>query len=288
MNGKDLEKGSQPLVAVKAKESITSSAKLTFCVAVNVLATVGIVCHPADVFWGFFDLAASSRILRSYGLSQECFVDVYVNKSIFENKSFKRCPSSFVAFHFITTGIMLYIASRPQMGIFTPARTSVTSVLPLAMIMCANVVLVNLSLAHSSIVLYQIVRVLLTPLTAVLNFCFYGSRISLLAALSILPACAGVGLVSYYDSLPATAGAVVKETSATGVIFAFSGLATSAVYTLWVSQYHRKLTMTSTQLLFNQMPIGVLILAVVSLFTDTFPVWSEVLPRQWLLLFLVH
>jgi solute carrier family 35, member E3 len=156
---------------------------------------------------------------------------------------------------------MLYIASRPRVALFTPAHASTVSVLPLAVIMCANVVLVNLSLAFSSIVCYQIVRILLTPLTAAINFCFYGSRIPFSAALTLVPACLGVGIVSYYDSLPVTTTTIVKTTSATGAIFAFSGVFSSSLYTVWVAQYHKKLKMSGMQLLFNQVPLGVMLLA---------------------------
>jgi solute carrier family 35, member E3 len=181
---------------------------------------------------------------------------------------------------------MLHIASRPQVALFTPARTSTVSVLPLTIIMCVNVVLVNLSLSYSSIVCYQIVRILLTPLTAAINFCFYGSRIPFLASFALIPACIGVGIVSYYDSLPPSKHATVKAISVLGVSFALSGVTSSSIYTVWVSQYHKKLKMSSMQLLYNQVPLGAMILAFVSLFTDTFPVWSNVLPRQWMMLVL--
>jgi solute carrier family 35 protein E3 len=158
--------------------------------------------------------------------------------------------------------------------------------------MCANVVLLNLSLAYSSIVCYQIIRILLTPLTAVINLCFYGSRLPFYAVLALIPACVGVGLVSYFDSLPlastpTTARSIsTKPTPALGIIFAFSGVVCSSLYTVWISHYHSRLKMSSMQLLYNQVPLGALLLAFVSLFTDTFPVWSIVTFHQWCLLLL--
>jgi solute carrier family 35 protein E3 len=77
----------------------------------------------------------------------------------------------------------------------------------------------------------------------------------------------------------------MKTTSAAGAIFAFSGVATSSVYTLWVSQYHKKLKMSSMQLLFNQMHVGAMLLAFSGQLMDTFPVWSQVSPKQWLMIF---
>ncbi|OJD15137.1 hypothetical protein AJ78_04594 [Emergomyces pasteurianus Ep9510] len=209
---------------------------------------------------------------------------VYVNKLIFSDHSLGRCPLGFVAFHFFITSTMLYLASRPKVRLFVPARTSILEVLPLTLIMCANVVFLNLSLAFSSILCYQVVRILLTPLTVIIDFCFYRSRIPLKACLALIPTCIGVGIVSYSDSSSASKKATVETTSALGVIFSFTGVTISAIYTLWVSQYHKKLQMDSMQLLYNQVPFGALFLFIASLLTDTFPVWGEVLPRQWMLL----
>ncbi|QSS58885.1 integral membrane protein [Histoplasma capsulatum] len=209
---------------------------------------------------------------------------VYVNKLIFTDPSFGRCPLGFAAFHFFITTLLLYFASRPRVRLFVPVRTSVLPVLPLTLIMCANVVFLNLSLAYSSILFYQVVRILLTPLTVIINFCFYGSKIPVRACLALLPTCIGVGIVSYYDSSVKSKKATVETTSALGMVFSFTGVTISAVYTLWVSQYHKKLQMDSMQLLYNQVPFGTLLLFIASLFTETFPVWGDVLPRQWILL----
>jgi solute carrier family 35 protein E3 len=294
MAERDVEKAWQPLLEDKSKENASSSRRVFIWISVNVLATVAIVrtligSYLMSFIRGIFMSRKLTQFTyaRSGEVLKSSHIQVYVNKFIFEDPAFKRCPSSFVAYHFAITGAMLYVASRPQVALFTAAPASAISVLPLAAIMCANVVLVNLSLALSSIVCYQIVRILLTPLTAAINLCFYGSRIPFLATSTLIPACAGVGIVSYYDSLPATAIAIVNTTSATGVIFAFSGLFSSSLYTVWVAQYHKRLKMSSMQLLLNQVPLGVMLLAFASLFTDTFPVWSRVLPKQWLMLLLV-
>jgi solute carrier family 35 protein E3 len=191
-----------------------------------------------------------------------------------------------VAFHFAITWITLHLASRPVIGAFAPARTGLLGILPLTIAMGANVVLMNLSLAYSSVVFYQIVRILLTPLTALMNLFIYGSKIPFLAVMALLPACAGVGVVSYLEATSKQDSAS-HSTSMLGVIFAFTGVAVSALYTVWVSAYYRKLKMTSSQLLLNQMPLGGLILAVSSYYTDKYPVWSEISREQWLMIGIV-
>lgn len=152
--------------------------------------------------------------------------------------------------------------------------------------MSLNVILPNLSLAFSSVTFYQVARILLTPCVALMNFVLYQATLPRAALLALIPACAGVGMVSYYDSLPA-ADASVKTTSGLGVIFAFTGIFASSLYTVWIGAYHRKLQMSSMQLLFNQAPVSAFMLLYVIPFVDTFPVWSEVPINRWAMIFLV-
>ncbi|EXJ80667.1 hypothetical protein A1O3_06951 [Capronia epimyces CBS 606.96] len=215
---------------------------------------------------------------------------VHVNKTIFSDPALRQCQLGFVAFHFAMTWITLHVASRPAVGVFSPARTSVLALLPLTVAMGANVVLQNLALAHSSVVFFQIVRILLTPLTVLMNLFIYGARIPALAVLALVPACFGVGLVSYLEALskpkptPDLSSAEpsgMNPTTILGVIFGFFAVAVSALYTVWVSAYHRRLKLSSVQLLLNQLPLGALMLAVSSYFADQYPVWTELTSWHW-------
>lgn len=152
--------------------------------------------------------------------------------------------------------------------------------------MSLNVILPNLSLAFSSVTFYQVARILLTPCVALMNFVLYRATLPRAALLALIPACLGVGMVSYYDSLPA-ADAKVKTTSSLGVVFAFTGIFASSLYTVWIGAYHRKLQMSSMQLLFNQAPVSAFMLLYVIPFVDTFPIWSEVPLNRWAMIFLV-
>ncbi len=155
--------------------------------------------------------------------------------------------------------------------------------MPLSVAMSLNVILPNLSLAFSSVTFYQVARILLTPTVAAMNFVLYRATLPRNAILALIPACAGVGIVSYYDSLP-SANANVKTTSTLGVIFAFSGIFASSLYTVWIASYHRKLKMSSMQLLFNQAPVSAFMLLYVIPFVDTFPVWAEVPVNRWVMI----
>ncbi|KAJ4405813.1 hypothetical protein N0V82_010243 [Gnomoniopsis sp. IMI 355080] len=208
---------------------------------------------------------------------------VFTNKAIFSDPSLKLAQLTFAAFHFCITWLTLFILSRPRFGYFEPRRASFRAIFPLSVAMALNVILPNLSLAFSSVTFYQVARILLTPCVALMNFVLYQATLPRNALIALIPACAGVGMVSYYDSLPA-ADATVKTTSGLGVIFAFAGIFASSLYTVWIGAYHRKLQMSSMQLLFNQAPVSAFMLLYVIPFVDTFPVWTEVPVNRWLMI----
>lgn len=149
--------------------------------------------------------------------------------------------------------------------------------------MCLNVVLPNLSLAFSTVTVYQLCRVLLTPLTALLNFVLYKATIPRNAVLSLIPVCLGVGITSYYDVKPAAVvpGKAVPTTSLLGIMFALAGVCASSAYTVLIGAYHKKLNMSSSQLLFNQAPISSVMLLFAVPFADKIPVLSVVPGSRW-------
>lgn len=158
--------------------------------------------------------------------------------------------------------------------------------LPLATAMCLNVIMPNLSLQHSSVTFYQIARILLTPTVAFLNWMVALKTIPLAAAVALVPACFGVGIVTYYDTLPRL-GTLTKTTSLLGVTFAFVGVFFSSIYTVFIAKYHKTFQMSSMQLLLNQAPVSVLILLYVIPFSDDVTVWKAVEAPVWGLILLV-
>ncbi|KAI9681109.1 MAG: hypothetical protein M1817_002391 [Caeruleum heppii] len=247
------EEDEHPEVASIARDTgskPTSGGRMTMWMIINTLATIGIV---------------------------------FINKRLFDDPSFRNAQLTFAAFHFTVTGTLLYVVSRPQFGMFQPRTAGIRDMIPLASAMCLNVVLPNLSLAFSSVTFYQIARISLTPTVALINFVFYNATIPRPAVYALVPVCIGVGMVSYYDSLPQP-GSTVRQTSTLGVVFAFSGVLASSLYTVWIAVYHKKLQMNSMQLLFNQAPIGVVLMLYVIPFTDTFPEWSQVPMGKWTLI----
>ncbi|KAL8873874.1 MAG: hypothetical protein Q9174_000729 [Haloplaca sp. 1 TL-2023] len=210
---------------------------------------------------------------------------IFTNKAIFSDPSFQRCQVSFASFHFFVTGLTLFVLSRPHFAMFTPEQIRIKTLLPLAVAMSLNVILPNASLQFSSVTFYQLARILLTPTVAFINYIFYSTSIPRPAVYALIPACVGVGIVSYYDS-KSSSNPKVKSTSFTGVIFAFAGVIASSLYTVWVSSYQKALKVNSMQLLYNQAPIGGVLLLYVVPWTDNFWTVNDAPLNKWMLILL--
>lgn len=137
--------------------------------------------------------------------------------------------------------------------------------------MSLNVILPNLSLAFSTVAFYQIARILLTPTVAALNYVLYRATLPRNAVLALVPTCLGVAAVTYYDAQPAGDKATTGTTTRLGVVFALAGTAASSLYTVWIGSYHRRLQMSSMQLLFNQAPVAAALLLYVIPLVDVLP-----------------
>lgn len=251
-------------------QSPSSPIQTSFTTAIlwmvtNTVATIGIVCAPLP------SLSPTTNTPPP---------QVFTNKAIFTDPSLRFAQLSFAAFHFTITFLTLFTLSRGPFALFVPHRASISEILPLSLAMALNVILPNLSLAFSTITFYQVARILLTPTVAIMNYILYRSTLPATALIALIPACAGVAMVTYYDTLPSSTTATTT-THPLGVLFAFSGIFASSLYTVWIASFHRKLGMSSMQLLLNQAPVATLLLLYAIPFVDTFPVWAEVAAPRW-------
>ena len=211
---------------------------------------------------------------------------VFVNKRIFEDPALRHAQVSFAAMHFTITAGTLYFVSMPSVNMFQRRQLSVLQILPLAIAMIFSVVLTNASLAFSSIQFYQVVRVLVTPCVGLLEFVVLEKRISTMAALTLIPVCLGVAVVSYFDtSVKSTS--TTRGTSPLGVMFAFISLFATATYTVLIKKYHQSTRCESAQLLLNQSPVSVLIMLYIIPFSDDVTVWHTVSLSTWMVILLV-
>ncbi|PCD20813.1 hypothetical protein FGRA07_04965 [Fusarium graminearum] len=208
---------------------------------------------------------------------------VFTNKAIFDDDNLKFIQLSFAAFHFTTTWLVLWVISRERFAFFTPKNVSITQMLPLSVVMTLNIIFPNLSLAFSTITFYQVARVLVTPCVAILDYTLYRVTVSGMASSTLVVACLGVAMVSYYDSRPSD-DANVKTTSQIGIVFALVGVFFSSLYTVWIAAFRKKLSISSMQLLLNQAPLSAFLLLYFIPWVDEFPVIKDVSISHWILI----
>jgi solute carrier family 35, member E3 len=213
-----------------------------------------------------------------------CREKVFTNKAIFSDPRLRPNQATFAAFHFCVTACTLYACSR--FGMFELKWARWVETLPLSVAMCLNVILPNLSLAFSSVIFYQIVRILLTPTVALINYLQHGTVVPFNACISLIPICLGVGLVTYSD-VQRFGDSMNQSTSLVGAIFAFSGVLASSFYTVWIGSFQKKLSLNSMQLLLNAAPMSSFLLLYVIPFMDVSPEWSAIETNRYLLIALV-
>jgi solute carrier family 35 protein E3 len=153
--------------------------------------------------------------------------------------------------------------------------------------MSCQVILQNLSLANSSVIFHQLVRLLLTPATALVGFSLYRTVTPRTSILPMIILILGVGIIFWFDSRSASNTAVAA--SPKGIACAFFGVFASAVYTVLVGGYQKKLQMSSMQLLLNQAPVSATLLLCMVPFLDAPPTTTTALsPSLYLAVFAVR
>ncbi|KAL8718101.1 MAG: hypothetical protein Q9225_004723 [Loekoesia sp. 1 TL-2023] len=210
---------------------------------------------------------------------------VFTNKAIFDDPSFRQSQVAFATFHLFVTALTLYILSRPLISLFVPTPMRFRPMLPLATAMCLNVIFQNLSLTYSSITFYQIARILFTPMVALINFLFYQKSIPRKAAYTLVPMCLGVFIISYYEP-KSTSHPEAEQTSMLSVFLALTSVFIGSVYTVWIASYQRKYEMNGFQLLFNQAPLGGVMLMVLIPWTDKLPSVQTAPVDKWMMILL--
>jgi solute carrier family 35 protein E3 len=178
--------------------------------------------------------------------------------------------------HFTCTTIVLYIASRQPFSLFVPVRLPFVQMIPLCAFFAGFLVLGNLSLAYNSIGFYQLAKIMTTPCVAVLQYFFLSKSITPPTMLALFALCTGVALTN--------SGAA--GTTMMGATIAVAAFTVTAFYQVWIGKKIVDFKVSSPQLLLNQAPISVLLLAFLVPFFDTIPDMNAISQDTYLVLFL--
>src|ERR1700710_643607 len=105
-----------------------------------------------------------------------------------------------------------------------------------------------------------------TPTVALLQYLFLGQITTGVTLLALLALCFGVGLTN--------SGAA--DTTALGASIACAAFTITAFYQVWIGKKMADFKVNSSQLLLNQAPIAVLLLAFLVPWFDTIPDFQEI------------
>ncbi len=150
--------------------------------------------------------------------------------------------------HFTITSLILFGLST--VGVFDIKRLPLRPVLSLSASFCGFVVLTNLSLKYNSVAFYQMMKVLTTPIVALIQFIAYRIGMANNVKWALGLTCVGV--------LAATLKEVAVSPLGSGI--AILSVLVTAVYQVQVGAKQKDLEANSMQLLMYQAPVSALLL----------------------------
>jgi solute carrier family 35 protein E3 len=195
-------------------------------------------------------------------------------RSIFSDPQLRNCQILVAMWHFAATAIVLWIATRSPFCLFKAVRLPLAHMVPISAFFAAFLILGNWSLALNSVGFYQLAKIMTTPSVVLLNFLLFRRTISSTMLLAIVSVCVGVAMTNTKQAMTNPLGAAVA-------VVAFT---VTALYQIWIGKKIVDLNATAPQILLNQAPVSVAILAVFMPFIDTVPDVSQIsTPVLWTL-----
>lgn len=195
---------------------------------------------------------------------------VWLNKFVYMGGF--RYNMTMTALHFFVTYLGLEICAL--IGFFERKFVPLTKVLPISLAFCGFVVFNNLSLEHNLVGVYQLWKVMTTPMIPVLQLVFYKVKFSRKELLALVPVCVGVITATSSD----------LQSNFLGTIFALLGLMSTSLYQIWVKTEQKDLNLSAWQLLYLQAPTSCAILVCLTpLLEDVQGMLSKEYPTKTLL-----
>jgi solute carrier family 35 protein E3 len=152
------------------------------------------------------------------------------------------------ALHFFVTYLGLEICAI--CGFFERKFIPLRKVMPISLAFCGFVVFINLSLEHNHVGVYQLWKVMTTPMIPVIQMLIYGVKISSIELIALVPVC--IGFI--------TATSADLQSNFLGTVFALLGLMATSLYQIWVKTEQKDLELSAWQLLYLQAPTSCTVL----------------------------
>lgn len=173
---------------------------------------------------------------------------IFINKRLVFQAAEFRFGTTLTIIHFICTFLGCLMFAR--MKYFELKKLSIKSVLSICCAFCGYVVFNNLSLLTNSVSIYQISKILCTPLIVFIELIIYGKRESRAVLLSLVPVCLGIIISFYADA----------DVNWVGSFWAFLAVIANSFYTIWGKTKQQELGVTPMQILTYQAPVSAVML----------------------------
>jgi solute carrier family 35 protein E3 len=183
---------------------------------------------------------------------------IFINKRLVFMAAGFSFGTTLTIIHFVVTfvGCLGFAAIK----YYEPKRLEVTRVISICFAFCGYVAFNNMSLLTNSVGVYQISKIVCTPVIVGLEWFVYGQRQSKQTLLSLLPVCVGVFVTVYSDS----------SVNLKGTFWAILAIVANSFYTIWGKTKQRELGVTPMQILTYQAPISALMLVFLMPFIDNY------------------
>mmetsp|Transcript_3092 Transcript_3092/g.7450 ORF Transcript_3092/g.7450 Transcript_3092/m.7450 type:complete len:310 (-) Transcript_3092:43-972(-) len=179
---------------------------------------------------------------------------VWMNKAA-SNMGFT-WTTSLTCLHFLFTYLGLELCATA--GMFERKALPAMEVIRVSLAFCGFVVFNNLSLQYNAVGLYQLLKVLTTPVIAVLQYFLYGTTIPMMELVSLVPIIMGVCLATVSH----------LEVNSLGLMWGCFGILSTSMYQIWVKEEQKRLGCNAQQLLYFQAPISTVMLLFVAAYVD--------------------
>lgn len=150
-------------------------------------------------------------------------------------------------------------ASGRHLRLFEPKATSKRSIIPLCTSFIAFVVFNNLSLQFNTVGIYQLLKVLMTPVVVSLQFCMHGTLLTFWQSVSLVPICVGVAMATVSS---------LEVNGFLGLFFGAMGIFSTSLYQIWVKSKQGELQLNPFQLLHHQSYLSMIMLAPLAVLVD--------------------
>jgi solute carrier family 35 protein E3 len=164
--------------------------------------------------------------------------------------------TTLTALHFLLTYIGLEISAC--FNFFERKHVPILGVLPLSIAFCGFIVFNNLSLQYNTIGIYQVTKVLTTPVIVIINIVFYSKWLSVSETIALILVCVGVVVATEAN----------LDLNFAGVVTGLLGVMSSSIYQIWVESKQHAFKCSPAQLLYYQAPISFLLLLPVIALTE--------------------